>query len=171
VRLVATVGAVTRAGLAAGALLALIPLVAFAACSSKDAPCTGPSSGAFSLQLGNAQPVAAAIECEAGSDGATACGSEPPPFGGATWSVAVDGGTATLTSSEDGGSSWSCQATPPSSPSCYLLVSCGPGSLGDAGPGDVQIQLFASASEDAVVLVHQVTGECCAYSYTGSWQE
>lgn len=152
-------------------LLALLPFAAITACSSKEAPCSGPSSGTFSLQLGDPQPVAAAIECEAGSSGATACSGEPPPFDAAAWSVAIDGTTATLTSSEDGGASWSCQVTPPSSPGCYLLVSCGPEPLGDAGSGDVQVELLASGSNDVIVLIHQLTGECCAFSYTGTWQQ
>ncbi len=159
----------TRAGFAASALLALLPLTAIAACSSKDDSCTGPPSGTFLLQVGDPQPVAAAIECEGGSGAPVACSSEPPPFDTATWNVAVDGATATLTAGDGGGLAWSCQVTPPSSPGCYLLLACGPEPLGDAGPGDLQVELLASGPNDVIVLVHQVTGECCAFSYTGTW--
>jgi hypothetical protein len=122
------------------------------------------------LQVGSGQPVAVAIACEAGAGGATACSSEPLPFESATWTVAVDGSGATVTSGGDAGASWACQVTPPSSSTCYLLVTCGPEPLADAGPGDVELELLASGSNDVVVLVHEVSGECCAYSYTGTWQ-
>jgi hypothetical protein len=150
---------------------ALVTLPSTEACSSHPS-CSTPSSGSFSLQVSAPQPVAAAIACEAGSDGATSCSSQPPPFPSATWSLVVNGTTATIATTGDGGNpTATCEVSSPSAPECYLLVSCGSESFGDAGAGALQIQILPAASNDVVVLVHELTGECCAYSYTGTWQQ
>jgi hypothetical protein len=170
------------------ALVATVGLVALAplgACSTNQAQCSSPSSGKFTVALTYAQTIPVDIYCEAGvgagSTDAASCATQPHPFDGVTWSVTVSGSSATV-SSQGGGTSWSCQATSPqSSPStgpdggsvagtgCYLLVTCGEQSTPDAGPADVQIQIFPTSSTDAVALVHDTSSDCCTDEYTGTW--
>jgi hypothetical protein len=162
--------------------LALVALASLGACSNEQSPCSSPSSGTFSVALSYSQTIPVAIYCDATAGDTTPCGSPPHAFDGATWNIAVDGASATVLSNDGGASPWSCEAIPPeSSPAegpdgstppgtgCYLLVSCNPESAGDAGPVEVQIQVFASAPDDVIALVHDLSGQCCTDEYTGTW--
>lgn len=165
-------------------MVALLAVATTVACSNKPAPCGSPASGSFSLSLGYSQRVTAAVYCAGDATDTNICSTQAPPFGGATWNLAVDGSTATVTA--EGGASWSCGViAPESSPSggpdgstlpatgCYLLVSCGEQSVGDAGTASVQIQLLppgsSDASPDVIAIVSESTGGCCTYEYTGSY--
>ena len=165
-------------------MVVLLPVAISTACSNKPAPCGSPTSGSFSLTLGYSQRVTAAVYCAGDATETNVCSTQAPPFGGAKWSLAVDGSTATVT--PEGGASWSCEVVAPeSSPSagpdgstlpatgCYLLVSCGEQSIDDAGTASVQIQLLAPGSSDAsadvIAIVSESTGGCCTYEYTGSY--
>lgn len=165
------------------ALAVSVGIATLGACSNSQSSCSAPSSGSFSVPLSFSQTIDVAIYCGGATGDAVACGTQAHVFDGQTWTVTVDGSAATVTSNAQGAPSWSCQATTPqSSPAaegdggtipgtgCYLLVSCNPESGGEAGPVDVQIQIFAQASGDAMVVVHELGGDCCADEYTGTWQ-
>jgi len=122
----------------------------------------------------------AAVEASTISMDAGSCANRPHPFDGTSWTVAVTGSGATVT--PKGSPAWTCtatgpQASPGSGPDgspvpatgCYLLVSCGRQTAGDAGASDVQIQILAQSTTDVLVLAHDDTGSCCSDEYTGSW--
>lgn len=149
-------------------------------CSNTQPSCTAPGAGSFTIDLHYAQTIPVDLLCDAGDIDASSCGARPHPFEGASWSLAVNGGTGTVKGS---GASWTCSAlSPRSSPTttpdgspvpgtgCYLALECGPQAVGDAGTALVQIQLLTPASTDVVVLVHDIAGECCTDEYTGSWR-
>jgi hypothetical protein len=154
-------------------------LLVVAACSNNAASCSAPSTGTFHVSLAYSQTLAVDLFCDAGGIDASACSARPHPLDGASWTIAVDGSTAKITGTAAG---FSCAATAPqTSPStaadgstapgsgCYLLVECGQQAVGDAGAGEVQVQLLAQASTDALVLVHDGTSDCCTDEYTGTW--
>jgi hypothetical protein len=162
----------------------LVALVLLGACSNSQASCAAPSSGSYSVALSYSQTVPAAIYCEGGATGDAESCSGPHPFDGATWTVSIDGTSATVTSGDGGAFSWSCGViTPNSSPTdtadgglpgtgCYLLVTCGVEPGGAEGPIEVQIQLLPQApNEDVLAIVHHTGGECCTDEYTGVWTQ
>jgi hypothetical protein len=175
-----------RQALRGAVLLVPLGLASLAAClngsNGGQSQCASPSSGRFSFALGYSQTLPVGIYCDGATDNVPPCGSQPHPFDGVTWTVSVDGSGATVTAG-DGGAPWSCDAiTPESAPGdapdggstpgtgCYLLVTCTQENEGDAGAIGVQLQMFAQASSDVLVVVHDLEGNCCTDEYTGTWQ-
>ena len=162
---------------------AIAALLVAAGCSNDQPSCGAPGAGTFHVSLAYSQTVPVNLFCDAGDIDASTCGSHPHPLDGAAWTVTVDGGSATITGASG---TWDCAVTPPrSSPStqpdgstqagtgCYLLLECGAHALGDAGTGQVQVQLLpqpSPASTDVLVLVHDVASDCCTDEYTGVWR-
>jgi hypothetical protein len=184
----------SRAVRAALVVLAALSVVAFASCSNSSTPCSAPTSGSFMISLHYSQSLPIDLVCDASTGEASAgdggtCGSETHPFDGATWTVAIAGNGATVTSK---GATWSCESVGPQSgpgstadgstlpgSGCYLLVTCDVPSFasgeGDAGKGggggSVQIQILPkSSSNDVLALVHETSGACCSDEYLGTWQ-
>ena len=166
---------VVGAVLAGGMTIAL----AAAGCSNNPSSCSAPSSGKFTSQLSYTQTVPVDLFCDGGTVDASSCSAQPHPFAGASWTIAVSSGSATITSPQG---TWSCTAIGPgTAPSqqpdgstqvgtgCYLLLECGEHAAGDAGTATVQVQILAQGTTDVVALVHQVGGDCCTDQYTGSW--
>jgi hypothetical protein len=171
--------AFVHAALAAVAA-ALIALIASAGCSNNPASCSAPSSGTFHVTLSYSQTIPVDLFCDAGGIDASACSSHPHVLDGASWTVTVNGGTASIAST---GAALSCTATAPraapedqpdgasqAGTGCYLLLECGPQALGDAGAALVQVQLLTqSSSDDVLALVHDESSDCCTDEYTGAW--
>ena len=136
----------------------------------------GADAGASAEAGVDAGADASAVAMDAGS-----CAGRPHPFDGASWTVAVTGSGATVM--PQGSAAWTCTASAPkSSPGdgpdgasipatgCYLLVSCGRQTGGDAGAADLQVQIFAQSATDVVVLAHDDSSSCCTDEYTGTWR-
>jgi hypothetical protein len=168
-----------KQGVRLGMSATLAGALVHAGCSNSGSSCAAPSSGTFKVQLAYSQTIPVDLFCDAGDIDASACGAQPHPFDGTTWTVVVDGSTARVTTARG---TWSCVATAPSSSpgsqpdgsttvgtNCYLLVECGTQTVGDAGPAQIQLQILTKASTDAVVIAHDVGASCCTDEYTGSW--
>ncbi len=166
---------VIGAVLAVGMTMAL----AVAGCSNNPSSCSAPSTGTFTVQLSYAQTIAVDLFCDGGTIDASSCSTQPHPFDGASWTIAVSSSSATITSAQG---SWSCTAIGPGTApaqqpdgstrvgtGCYLLLECGQHAAGDAGTAEVQVQVLTQGATDVVALVHQVAGDCCTDQYTGSW--
>ena len=136
---------------------------------------TDAAAGAATDAAADAAADASTVVEDAGS-----CANRPHPFDGATWTIVVTGSGATVT--PKGSAAWTCsaigpQASPGTGPDgsaapatgCYLLVSCGRQTAGDAGASDVQVQVLAQSTTDILVLAHDDSGSCCSDEYTGSW--
>ncbi len=167
----------------AAVAVALLVLLAAPGCSNDQAPsCNAPSSGTFHVGLSYSQTVPVNLFCDAGTIDASACGAQPHVLDGASWTVTVNGGSASIASSAG---TLSCKATPPraapgdpadgasqAGTGCYLLLECGPQAVGDAGAAQValvQVQILAPSSTDVLVLVHDESSDCCTDEYTGSY--
>jgi hypothetical protein len=171
-----------RSPLATALGAAFTAALAVVGCSNNQPSCAAPGAGSFHVSLAYSQTVPVDLFCDAGDIDASACGSRPHPLDGASWTVTVNGGSATITATSG---TWDCAVTPPrSAPStqpdgstqagsgCYLLLECGAHPLGDAGTAQVQVQLLAQpspASTDVLALVHDVASDCCTDEYTGTW--
>jgi hypothetical protein len=148
------------------------------ACSSTASRCTAPSSGTFSLSLTYSQTLPVDVQCPVAATQAATCAVPAQAWGGI---VTVGSAGTSLASSDGGGQAgWSCSATAPGSVSvtsedggtpgtqCYLLVSCN--QQGSASIGSLQFEIFAQASNPAVLaLVQDSAGDCCVNEYTGTW--
>jgi len=165
----------------AAAFALLLAIAASPACSNNQASCSAPSSGTFHVTLAYSQTIPVDLFCDGGGIDASACGARPHVLDGASWTVTVNGGSASIASSSG---TWSCTATPPRSApgeqpdgssqagtGCYVLLECGVQAVGDAGaaPVQVQVQILTQSQTDVLALVHDESSDCCTDEYTGAW--
>ncbi len=168
-----------RAHVHAAVAAVVVALLALAACSNNQPSCSAPSSGTFHVTLAYSQTIPVDLFCDGGGIDASACGARAHVLDGASWTVTVNGGSASVASSSG---TWSCTATPPRSApgeqpdgssqagtGCYLLLECALQAAGDAGAAQVQVQILTQSQTDVLALVHDESSDCCTDEYTGAW--